>query len=99
MQYNSDQKIGEVHVVQANRGWMMQMSEWVTHSNGNPGLNVGGDAAHIIVYDREKKVLTEEVISPAIVRAMRNMYQSSLGRMMKATGMFKHLKVRLPPVF
>jgi hypothetical protein len=59
-----------------------------------PGLNHHGNAAHILVYDRQRQILEEEVISPLVVLALRNMYQSTFGVLMKATGMYKHLNVR-----
>ena len=47
-----------------------------------------------MVYDRQRQILEEEVISPLVVLAMRNMYQSTFGILMKATGMYKGLNVR-----
>ena len=93
-------------VVQANRSWISGLTEWVMEpAAGNYsglfkgtsyelGLNSRGNAAHIVVYDRKRQILEEEIISPLVVLAMRNMYQSTFGVLMKATGMYKHLNVR-----
>lgn len=85
----------------------MSLSEWIIlePASGNfsslwqgtkykPGLNRNGNAAHIVVYDRYKQILEEEVISPLVMLAIRNMYQTPLGMVMKSTGMYRHLKVR-----
>lgn len=92
--------------VQANRSWIGGITEWVMEpAAGNfsgifkgtkydLGLNNRGNAAHIVVYDRQRQILEEEVISPLVVLAMRNMYQSTFGILMKATGMYKGLNVR-----
>ena len=44
--------------------------------DGRNGTHPCTQAAHIIVYDRVSKRLTEEKISPHLVLAMRNMYQT-----------------------
>ena len=94
--------------LQANRSWIGGITEWVMEpAAGNfsglfrgtsydLGLNKHGNAAHIVVYDRQRQILEEEVISPLVVLAMRNMYQSPFGILMKATGMYKGLNVRPP---
>eukprot|EP00892_Ulva_mutabilis_P010590 jgi/Ulvmu1/7903/UM004_0135.1 len=92
-------------VAQANRSWIMSLSEWIIlePASGNfsslwqgtkykPGLNRNGNAAHIVVYNRYKQILEEEVISPLVLLAIRNMYQAPLGMVMKSTGMYRHLK-------
>lgn len=89
----------------------MSISEWIIlePASGNisslwqgtkykPGLNRHGNAAHIVVYNRYKQILEEEVISPLVLLAMRNMYQTPLGMVMKSTGLYRHLKA-LPPLF
>lgn len=83
----------------ATRSWMLRLSEWATHpiaGNFAPlivgnsygvGLNVGPKAAHILVLNRATKALEEEVTSPLLNLAMRNMYQSTTGRtLLKAGG-------------
>jgi hypothetical protein len=102
----NDPAVAEKTRFQANRSWITCLSEWALEpAAGNftslftglayqPGLNKAGNAAHIVVYDRKKQILEEEVISPVVLLAMRNMYQSPLGFLMKATGVFSHLKVR-----
>lgn len=85
----------------------MSLSEWIIlePASGNisslwqgtkykPGLNRNGNAAHIVVYNRYKQILEEEVISPLVLMAIRNMYQTPLGMVMKNTGMYRHLKAR-----
>lgn len=59
-----------------------------------PGLNTQRNAAHIVVYHRYRQVLEEEIISPVVVLAMRNMYQSTFGSVVKSTGMYRYLQVR-----
>uniref|UniRef100_A0A061QR11 Phosphatidylserine decarboxylase proenzyme 2 n=1 Tax=Tetraselmis sp. GSL018 TaxID=582737 RepID=A0A061QR11_9CHLO len=84
---------------QANRSWMLKLSEWVTHPLGGSvghlykgntyragGLNVGTAASHILVWDRDDGMIFEETISPHLVLAMRNLYQTPVGRAMLATG-------------
>ena len=69
---------------------MLKMSEWAPHTATGtlqaakraPGADPsasdknGHNAAHIIVYDRKSKRLVEETISPHLVLAMRQIYQS-----------------------
>jgi hypothetical protein len=50
------------------------------------GLNTHRNASHIIVYHRYNQVLEEEIISPVVLLAMRNMYQSTFGFVMKSAG-------------
>lgn len=82
------------------------MSEWMIlePASGNisslwkgtkyrPGLNRHGNASHIVVYNRYKQILEEEIISPLVTMAMRNMYQTPFGMVMKSTGLYRHLKV------
>jgi hypothetical protein len=90
---------------QANRSWVVKMSEWALEplagnvrglrgSAYKVGLNTRRAAAHIVVYDRYKQCLEEELISPVVVLAMRNMYQSTFGALMKGAGIFRYLQVR-----
>lgn len=86
----------------------MKMSEWameplagnvrgiVQSGAYNPGLNTHRQAAHIVLYHRYEQRLEEELISPVVILAMRNMYQSTFGLMMRRSGMFKYLQVRHP---
>jgi len=84
---------------EANRTWMLKLSEWAAHPLGGTvshiwqgnkyeagGLNVGTGAAHILIWDREKGLVLEERISATLLLAMRNLYQSPFGRGMLATG-------------
>jgi hypothetical protein len=87
---------------------MMKMSEWAMEPlSGNvrgiiqkgayiPGLNTNRHAAHLVLYHRYEQRLEEELISPVVVLAMRNMYQSTFGLVMRRSGMFKYLQVRKP---
>ena len=83
----------------------MKLSEWameplsgnylgLIQKRGKPGLNTRRNAAHIIVYDRYLQVLEEELIAPIVVLAMRNMYQSAFGALMKSAGVYRYLQVR-----
>ena len=70
--------------------WMLKLSEWAPHSAAgtltaakqakwDPSAvadRKGANAAHIVVYDRSSKRLAEETISPNIILAMRQIYQS-----------------------
>ncbi|KAI7738701.1 hypothetical protein M8C21_030803 [Ambrosia artemisiifolia] len=64
---------------QASYGWMFKLSEWAHVSSYDVGLNSGSSASHIVVYDRVKKRLVEEIIDGKIVLSMRAIYQSKLG--------------------
>jgi hypothetical protein len=55
------------------------------------GLNTNRNAANIIVYHRYRQVLEQEIISPVVMLAMRNMYQSTFGYVMKSAGEFASL--------
>ena len=90
--------------LQANRSWIVKMSEWaleplsgnvrgLRQSGYGAGLNTRRNAAHIVVYHRYKQVLEEELISPVVILAMRNMYQTTFGFLMKNAGMYKYLQV------
>jgi hypothetical protein len=92
------------HSMQANRSWIVKMSEWALEplsgnvrglrkSGYDSGLNTRRNAAHIVVYHRDKQVLEEELISPVVILAMRNMYQTTFGFLMKNAGMYKYLQV------
>jgi len=85
---------------EASRAWMLRTSEWVTHpiaqKRGNlyraGGLRTGAAASYIIVYDRAAKRLVEEKLSPVLVLAMKQLYQSRMGRVMMGEGMYARLK-------
>nr|GEU94662.1 phosphatidylserine decarboxylase proenzyme 2-like [Tanacetum cinerariifolium] len=64
---------------QASYGWMFKLSEWAHVSSYDAGLNAGSNASHIVVFDRKKKRLVEEIIDGKIVLSMRAIYQSKVG--------------------
>ncbi|KAK1430248.1 hypothetical protein QVD17_12856 [Tagetes erecta] len=64
---------------QASYGWMFKLSEWAHVSSYDAGLNSGKNASHIVVFDRKKKRLVEEIIDGKIVLSMRAIYQSKVG--------------------
>ncbi|XP_076936567.1 phosphatidylserine decarboxylase proenzyme 2-like [Bidens hawaiensis] len=64
---------------QASYGWMFKLSEWAHVSSYDVGLNSGSSASHIVVFDRVKKRLVEEIIDGKIILSMRAIYQSKLG--------------------
>ncbi|KAM7258939.1 hypothetical protein ACFE04_014680 [Oxalis oulophora] len=64
---------------QAAYGWMFKLSEWAHFSSYDVGLRSGSSASNIIVYDRRKKRLVEELIDGKIVLSMRAIYQSKVG--------------------
>lgn len=84
---------------QATQSWMLKLSEWATqplagswgHKYQAGGLNIGAKSAHILVYDRHEQRVIEETISPYMVLAMRNMYQTPVGRLMIGSGAHKAL--------
>nr|KAJ0198114.1 hypothetical protein LSAT_V11C700373060 [Lactuca sativa] len=51
---------------QASYGWMFKLSEWAHVSSYDVGLNSGSSASHIVVFDRKKKRLVEEIIDGKI---------------------------------
>ncbi|KAF5731954.1 phosphatidylserine decarboxylase proenzyme 2-like [Tripterygium wilfordii] len=64
---------------QASYGWIFKLSEWAHYSSYNVGLKSGSSASHILVFDRRKKRLVEELIDGKIVLSMRALYQSNIG--------------------
>ncbi|KAG9160148.1 hypothetical protein Leryth_015037 [Lithospermum erythrorhizon] len=64
---------------QAANGWMFKLSEWAQFSSYEVGLRSGSSASHILVFDRKKKRLVEEIIDGKIVLSMRAIYQSKFG--------------------
>nr|XP_043629304.1 phosphatidylserine decarboxylase proenzyme 2-like isoform X2 [Erigeron canadensis] len=64
---------------QASYGWMFKLSEWAHVSSYDAGLNSGSKSSHILVFDRKKKRLVEEIIDGKIVLSMRAIYQSKVG--------------------
>ena len=105
--HESDLKAGYMTESQAAQSWMLRLSEWASHplavtpsakkkvqskSYQVGGLRVGSAAAHILVYDRAYRRIIEEALSPVLNLAMRNMYQSKVGRaLMRRSGMSKRL--------
>ncbi|GLT27311.1 hypothetical protein SLA2020_023180 [Shorea laevis] len=64
---------------EASYGWIFKLSEWAHFSSYDVGLNSGSSASHILVFDRKKRRLVEELIDGKIVLSMRAIYQSKLG--------------------
>ncbi|KAK4339990.1 hypothetical protein RND71_041452 [Anisodus tanguticus] len=64
---------------EASSGWMFKLSEWAHFSTFDIGLRSGSSASHILVYDRRKERLVEEIIDRKIVLSMRAIYQSKFG--------------------
>ena len=54
-------------------------------------MHAGAKSAHILVYDRHEQRVIEELISPYMVLAMRNMYQTPVGRLIIGSGAHKAL--------
>lgn len=72
---------------EASSGWMFKLSEWAHFSTFDIGLRSGSSASHILVYDRRKKRLVEEIIDRKIVLSMRAIYQSKFGLGLMDNGM------------
>ena len=86
---------------------MLKLSEWAPQSAAgtltaakqakwDPAAvsdRKGVNAAHIVVYDRSSKRLAEETISPNIILAMRQIYQSRVGRLMMKSGALNTLEL------
>lgn len=90
---------GNEDPTKAGEAWMLKMSEWAPQSLGGD-MSAGevldpkgeeGNFSRIIVYDRASHRLVEEQISPTLVLAMRNMYQSRMGAVMMRTGAYSTL--------
>ncbi|GJY55760.1 phosphatidylserine decarboxylase proenzyme 3-like protein [Tanacetum coccineum] len=64
---------------EASYGWMFKLSEWAHVSSYDVGLNSGSSASHIVVFDRQKKRLVQEIIDGKIILSMRAIYQSKVG--------------------
>ncbi|KAI3675880.1 hypothetical protein L1987_85476 [Smallanthus sonchifolius] len=64
---------------QASYGWMFKLSEWAHVLSYGVGLNSGSSASHIVVFDRKKRRLVEEIIDGKIILSMRAIYQSKVG--------------------
>lgn len=84
---------------------MLRMTEWLSQPlAGTPsalvrgnryavgGLRRGSAAAHVLVVDRASRVVVEEKLATVLTLAMRNMYQSRVGRVLMREGFFSHLK-------
>ena len=85
---------------QAAASWMLRLSEWASQPISSRskrsgkyqvGLNVGDGAHHILVYDRAGQRIVEELINPVLTIAMRNLYQSKMGRTLMRQGLKKKL--------
>ena len=76
---------------------MLKMSEWAPDAAGtlkaastpqwdpNAGAQrKGANGSHIVVYDRKSKRLVEETISPHLILAMRQIYQSRVSCRLRA---------------
>jgi len=88
----AEMKSGYLTENEATRAWAMRLSEWASHpvrrargTTKSPtkklgGLRLGSAAQHILVFDRQNKLVIEEIVSPVILLAMRALYQSKIGR-------------------
>ena len=65
--------------------------EFLLHPGKLPSEYAGAKSAHILVYDRREQRVVEETISPYMVLAMRNMYQTPVGRLMMGSGAHRAL--------
>jgi len=107
LNHESDLKAGYLTESQASQSWMLRLSEWSSHplavtsaakkknkkkSWRAGGLRTGARASHILVYNRADRRVVEEALSPVLNMAMRNMYQSMVGRaLMQHVGLSKRL--------
>jgi len=74
------------------QGLFGMLSDWTSNDNSYvKGLNQGEKAKHILVWNREKALLEEEVINPAINLGMRLLYQSAFGAMLRKTNKTKDM--------
>ncbi|RWR90202.1 phosphatidylserine decarboxylase proenzyme 2 isoform X2 [Cinnamomum micranthum f. kanehirae] len=71
---------------QASYGWFFKLSEWARVSSYDVGLRSGSSASHILVFDRRKQRLVEELIDGKIVLSMRAIYQSKVGLTLISAG-------------
>eukprot|EP00268_Persea_americana_P040740 TRINITY_DN4051_c0_g1_i1.p1 TRINITY_DN4051_c0_g1~~TRINITY_DN4051_c0_g1_i1.p1 ORF type:complete len:651 (-),score=103.53 TRINITY_DN4051_c0_g1_i1:858-2810(-) len=71
---------------QASYGWFFKLSEWAHVSSYDIGLRSGSSASHILVFDRRKQRLVEELIDGKIVLSMRAIYQSKVGLTLISAG-------------
>jgi phosphatidylserine decarboxylase len=107
LNHESDLKAGYLTESQASQSWMLRLSEWASHplavtsaakkkskkkSWTAGGLRTGARASHILIYNRADRRVVEEAISPVLNMALRNMYQSVVGRaLMQHVGLSKRL--------
>lgn len=73
-------------------------SDWNTdQASFGKGLNVGEKAEHILVQNRVTGIVEEEVIDPSINKAMRLLYQSAFGDLIRKApstdALFKKMSV------
>lgn len=84
---------------------MLRMTEWLSQPlagtpsalvRGNKysvgGLRRGSAAAHVLVVDRGTRMVIEEKLAAVLSLAMRNMYQSRVGRVLMREGFFSRLR-------
>ena len=88
----TEMKSGYLTENEAARAWAMRLSEWTSYpvqrvrgTTKSPtkklgGLRLGSAAQHILVFDRQNRLVIEEIVSPVILLAMRALYQSKIGR-------------------
>ncbi|GMH35785.1 hypothetical protein BSKO_03653 [Bryopsis sp. KO-2023] len=73
---------------ESQRSWLLKLSEWVTFQGVKyeTGLNVGPQAAHILIMNRKNRQLKEEIINSQLLMAMYNIYQTNFGNLMLKAG-------------
>ena len=88
----SNMKSGYMTEAEAARSWALKLSEWASHpvrrkkksktklEGASISLESLRATQHILVYDRSRCRIIEEIVSPVILVAMRTMYQSRMGR-------------------
>ena len=88
----SNMKSGYMTEAEAARSWALKLSEWASHpvrrkkksktkmESASVSLETLRATQHILVYDRSRCRIIEEIVSPVILVAMRTMYQSRMGR-------------------
>jgi hypothetical protein len=101
-QHEADLRAGYKTESHAGASWMLRLSEWASHPLSRRdrrwnrtyragGLRVGAAANHILVFDRANRRIIEECISPVLTLAMRNLYQSKVGKTLMRQGLAKRL--------
>lgn len=78
------------------QGLFGMLSDWAGDDGEYvKGLNQGDRAKHILVWNREKALLEEETINPAINLGMRLLYQSAFGAMLRKTQKTKDMILKM----